>query len=85
MFPVSTISQVAVDLLVKLKGNHTEYVFTHRGKPIRQCNTRGWREAREPAGITNFRWYTLRHGRLDVVRDGETLYASCISQYGITC
>ncbi len=55
------LSQNAIAILQKLKGNHPTRVFTYRGKPVFQTSTKAWYAALKRAGITNFRWHDLRH------------------------
>src|SRR6185312_7084972 len=42
-------------------GQHPDYVFTYRGKPIKQVSTPAWHRARARAGIDDFRFHDLRH------------------------
>jgi integrase len=51
----------AMAVLREEKGTHPERVFTFKGRPLGQANTRAWRNALKRAGISNFRWHDLRH------------------------
>ncbi len=46
---------------MSLMEKHPRFVFTHRGKPVKNVNTKAWKAALGRAGIADFRWHDLRH------------------------
>ncbi len=55
------LNDLAVSVLRRRMGVQHEHVFTFKGRPLGQVNTKTWRDALGRAGITDFRWHDLRH------------------------
>jgi len=60
--PISVpLNDMALSVLKRQVGKHSQRVFTFRGKPMNSISSQAWRGALKRAGIEDFRWHDLRH------------------------
>ena len=55
------LNQTAMNAINACAGQHREFVFTYRGRPLRIDSNSAWRSALKRAGIKDFRFHDLRH------------------------
>ena len=58
---VTPLNSMAIEVLKSQRDLHEDFVFVYRGKPVKQCNTRAFRDACAKAGIQGTRFHDLRH------------------------
>ena len=55
------LNNEALSVLLERRETHREYVFTFKGNPVTQCNTKAFRNALKRPNIKDFKWHDLRH------------------------
>lgn len=55
------LNEEAVAVIRRQLGRHIRYVFTYKGNPVGNVNTKAWKKALARCGISDFRWHDLRH------------------------
>lgn len=55
------LNEDAISVLNDQQGKHPIRVFTYKGNPVNDANTKAWRKALKRTGVINFRWHDLRH------------------------
>ena len=71
-----SLNDTAIDVLKRRAGQHREFVFCYRDKPVGRFTTKVWYKALKRAGIENFRWHDLRHTWASwLVQEGVSLYS----------
>jgi integrase len=55
------LNRIAKAVIEEMRGNHPEYVFTYKGRPIKKMYGAAWRKARERAGLPQVRVHDLKH------------------------
>lgn len=55
------LNNVAKSVIEKVRGQHPEYVFTYKGKPIYRMCTVAWKRTRKKVGLPQVRVHDLKH------------------------
>ena len=55
------LNEIARTVIKQMRGQHSEYVFTFRGKPLDRMLRSAWRKARVRAGLLQVRVHDLKH------------------------
>jgi integrase len=55
------VNKIASSIIEKVHGQHPEYVFTYKGKPMSRINNSAWARARVKAELKDVRVHDLKH------------------------
>jgi integrase len=58
---VVVLNATARSVIAARRGKHAQYVFTHKGKPVKHMLNSAWRKARSRAGLEGLRVHDLKH------------------------
>ena len=58
---IVVLNRIAKSVITAQRGQHPEYVFTLRGKPVTRIYNSGWKRARVTAGLPHLRVHDLKH------------------------
>lgn len=55
------LNVVAKSVIEEVRGDHPEFVFTYKGKPVANMNNSAWQKARDRAELPQVRIHDLKH------------------------
>jgi integrase len=55
------LNRVAMSVIEDVRGDHREFVFTYRGRPVTVMNNTAWQRARKRVGLPQVRVHDLKH------------------------
>lgn len=55
------LNRVAKSVIEDVRGDHREFVFTYRGRPVTVMNNTAWQRARKRVGLPQVRVHDLKH------------------------
>jgi len=58
---VLVLNRLARSVVDSVRGQHPEFVFVYRGRPIETMHNNAWQKARKRAGLPQVRVHDLKH------------------------
>lgn len=55
------LNRIAESVVEQVRGNHSEYVFTYRGDPVKNMDNSSWKRVRKVLGLSLVRVHDLKH------------------------
>ena len=55
------LNRIAKSVVEEVRGNHPDYVFTYKGKPVNKINNSAWKRKRKEVGLPHVRVHDLKH------------------------
>ena len=55
------LNETAAAVIEACRGEHPEFVFSYRGKPVKFMNNSAWQQARKAVGLAQVRVHDLKH------------------------
>lgn len=55
------MNQTAQSVVEQVRHEHSEFVFTYKGRPMGSMNNSAWKKARESVGLQQVRIHDLKH------------------------
>jgi len=55
------LNLIAMNVIRRQRGRHSEFVFCYKGKPVKKMLNSGWKTARENSGLPQVRVHDLKH------------------------
>lgn len=68
------LNDIARQVILRVRGQHPEHVFTFQGHPVKNINNTAWKKAKKRAGLNHIRVHDLKHTYGRRLRAGGVSY-----------
>jgi len=55
------LNHIARSVIEERRGNHSDFVFTYQGHPVKNINNSSWKRIRKKVGLPQVRVHDLKH------------------------